>query len=102
MQDTTNATAAPHAIAVVLTAAPDCAPINPLLAACTAELGGDGSATCVSAPSCGLQALDRDDVRSLRFSFPDTDALIPAIACWSCCRLRLGHFCRSRGLNAKR
>ncbi|HUO38143.1 MAG TPA: hypothetical protein VMU34_10005, partial [Mycobacterium sp.] len=70
----TNGGAARHA--VVLTAAADCAAITPLLAACTAQLGAGGSATCVSAPSSGVQVVDRADGRSLRFSFPDTDSLI--------------------------
>ncbi|HVM95535.1 MAG TPA: hypothetical protein VMT89_04055, partial [Candidatus Acidoferrales bacterium] len=62
--------------AVVLTAASDCSAITPQLAACNAQLGAGGSSTCVSAAASGLQVVDRDDVRSLRFTFPDTDALI--------------------------
>ena len=61
--------------AVILTAAGSCSAIDPQLAACSAQLGG-GTATCVSAPASGLQVVDRPDGRSLRFSFPDTDALI--------------------------
>ncbi len=69
--------------AVILTAAPDCAAINPLLAACTAQLGAGGSASCIASPpqpspgpSSGLQVVDRNDVRFLRFTFPDTDSVI--------------------------
>ncbi len=64
--------------AVILTSAADCSAINPLLAACNAQLGG-GTSSCVSAPTSGLQVVDRDNVRSLRFAFPDTDALIGAV-----------------------
>jgi cysteine-rich repeat protein len=70
----TNPSAAPHA--VILTAAADCSAINPLLAACDLQLGGAGRASCVSAGASGLQVVDRGPQRSLRFSFPDTDALI--------------------------
>ncbi len=61
--------------AVILTADADCSAIDPLLAACSAQLGG-GSATCVSAPYSGLQLVERDNIRNLRFSFPDTDTLL--------------------------
>ncbi len=61
--------------AVVLTSAADCSAINPLLAACNAQLGG-GTATCVSAPFSGLQVFNRDTVRNLRFAFPDTDTFL--------------------------
>ena len=63
--------------AVVLTADADCAMrIDPQLAACAAQLTGGGTATCVPAVASGLEIVDRDGVRHLRFRFPDTDALL--------------------------
>ena len=60
--------------AVVLTAEDDCGAITPMLAACTAQLGG-GSATCVAGDPAGLALVDRNGVPMLGFYFPDSDAL---------------------------
>lgn len=63
--------------AVVLTADADCATrIDAKLTDCAAELTGGGTATCVPAAASGLEIVDRDGVRQLRFRFPDTDALL--------------------------
>jgi Tol biopolymer transport system component len=59
--------------AVVLTAAADCTAVTPLLAACETQLGAGGVATCISGASAGMQIIDRNLVRYMRFSFPDTD-----------------------------
>lgn len=60
--------------AVVLTAASDCAALAAKLAACDAQLGG-GTTSCVAAPASGLQVMERKDLRSLAFRFPDSAAL---------------------------
>jgi hypothetical protein len=60
--------------AVVLTAAPDCSAITPLLAACEATLGAGATAFCVSGTTAGLEVVDQSGNRNLRFRFPDTDA----------------------------
>ncbi len=64
--------------AVVLTAAPDCSAIDPLLKACESSLQG-GTAVCRSASQqSGLTRVVRDGIPKLSFKFPDTDAeLVP-------------------------
>ncbi|HVM96335.1 MAG TPA: hypothetical protein VMT89_08090, partial [Candidatus Acidoferrales bacterium] len=56
--------------AVVLTGAPTCAAVTPLLAACAAQLGSSGAATCVPSASSALQVIDDGSGRRLRFNFP--------------------------------
>jgi len=60
--------------AVVLTADADCSAVAPQLAACEAALGAGSAAFCVAGSQAGLDVVDRDGVRNLRFRFPDTDA----------------------------
>ena len=64
--------------AVVLTAAADCSGLSAELSACQAQLGAGGTATCVAGAAAGLQIVDRDNSRYLRFLFPDTDVLVDA------------------------
>ena len=67
--------------AVVLTADASCATnIDAKLAACDAQLGASGLATCVPAAQSGLEIVDRNGVRFLSFAFPDTDAQFAAAA----------------------
>jgi cysteine-rich repeat protein len=65
--------------AIVLTAAANCATIDPQLAACAAQLGAGGTASCISAPSSGLEVVNRGAVRSLRFRMPDTDSFVGGV-----------------------
>lgn len=62
--------------AVVLTADGNCTAVTAKLAACQAALGGGGAtATCVAAPTSGVELVDRNGVPNLRFRFPNTDAV---------------------------
>jgi Tol biopolymer transport system component len=56
--------------AVVLTAAPTCAAVTPLLAACESQMGAGSAATCVPNTSSALQVIDDASGRRLRFNFP--------------------------------
>ena len=62
------------ATAIVLTAAPDCSGVAPLLPGCAAALGAGAKALCVPGPSAGMAIVDRDGVPTLTFDLPDTDA----------------------------
>jgi len=61
--------------AVVLTSAGDCSGLASQLTTCEGALSG-GTATCLAAPQSDLQVVDRDGVRFLGFTFPDTDDLV--------------------------
>ena len=57
--------------AVVLTSAPTCGAVN--LTTCNTQLGGPGLASCVAAPTSGMQIVNSS---TLRFTFPNTDAVL--------------------------